>query len=281
MALFKKNKDLMYFLLEIYPIISLNKTNEKGETFLISLIKSNFYSESDKQQFLSLLIGKGANVNELDDNQNYSPLTYAIQNKYKLLVNMLINNGAKINHIVKTPSPRNLLMIALEQEDLDIVKCLVECNADISYRNDQQNSPWSVALSYDNIPIIEYLAKYYVKKINGFDLMKIFTNNNNNNNNRNSFGSSNNNNNNKALEKLKVLVENGLDLDIKVNGDPLLHYCIKSQKGTLIEYLVDYGADLNTLDSKNNTVLNLCNSYLRNNSSLNQAYNKILSKISK
>jgi len=279
MALFKKNKDLMYFLLEIYPMNSLNKLNEKGETFLISLIKSKFYSESEKQQFLNLLIDKGTNVNELDDNQNYSPLTYAIQNKYKLLVNLLINNGAKVNHIVKTPSPRNLLMISLEQEDLDIVKCLVECNADISYRNDQQNSPWSVALSHNNIPIIEYLAKYYVKKINEFDLMKILINNNNNNSGM-SYGSNNINNNNKSLEKLKILIENGLDPDIKVNGDPLLHYCIKSLKGTLIEYLVDYGADLNALDSKNNTVLTLCNNYLRNNSNLRQTYNKIISKIS-
>ena len=138
MAMFKKNKDLMFFLLETYPVTYLKNINEKGDTILISLIKSNFYSENDKQQFFNLLLDKGANVNELDYDQNYSLLTYAILNKYKLLAAMLINNGANVNHIVETPLPRNLLMIALEQEDFYITKLLIECNADVSYRNNKK-----------------------------------------------------------------------------------------------------------------------------------------------
>ena len=277
MAMFKKNKDLMFFLLETYPVTYLKNINEKGDTILISLIKSNFYSENDKQQFFNLLLDKGANVNELDYDQNYSLLTYAILNKYKLLAAMLINNGANVNHIVETPLPRNLLMIALEQEDFYITKLLIECNADVSYRNNKKISPWSVALSHNNIHIINYLAKYYVKKIKGFDLMKIFPNDNNN---REFYV--NNNNINKSLEKLKILVENGLDPDIKVNGETLLHFCLKSRYGTIVEYLVDNGANLNDIDNNNNNiVLNLCNEYLRNNGNFNQIYNKIKSNISK
>ena len=68
--MFKKNKDLMFFLLETYPVTYLKNINEKGDTILISLIKSNFYSENDKQQFFNLLLDKGANVNELDYDQN-------------------------------------------------------------------------------------------------------------------------------------------------------------------------------------------------------------------
>eukprot|EP00833_Pecoramyces_ruminatium_P013964 jgi/Orpsp1_1/1187996/evm.model.d7180000061757.1 len=256
-ALIKGNKEIILFLLQQNINIKLNKPNEKGETLLITLIKTNIYTVEDKIKIINHMIEKGVNVNKLDSIGN-SALMYAIQKKSMPLIELLINNGANVHHIIKN-SNQSLLMLAIELGEFEITKYLIECNANVNFRNSNNDTPWKMALKRHNKKIIKYLAKYYIKNLTGDDVSFLISNSTN-----------------EKLELLKILVENGLDIDLKTsNGDTLLAIAIMNRQNHIINYLVDSGANLYSINKEGKSILNICSMYLVNSSSLSHIYNKI------
>jgi ankyrin repeat protein len=150
-----KGYRFIYALLHNKINIALNIPNEEGETPLISVIKSNDFTIEEKKRILQKLIKKGANVNFIDKEEN-TPLVYAIQMKSLPIIKLLIENGANINHLIKS-SYITVLMEAIGLGEMDIVKYLVECNANINFKNEFGNTPLTYAISTNNDQMVKYL----------------------------------------------------------------------------------------------------------------------------
>jgi len=165
--------------------IELNIPNSKGETPLITIIKSSHFNLDEKKHIIKKMIKKGANVNFVDKDENTS-LVYAIQMKSLPIIKLLIENGANINHLIKT-SYITVLMKAIGLGEMDIVKYLVECNANINFKNEFGNTPLTYAISTNNDQMVKYLidcgADINNRNNQGQSLYNINRNYNYNNNN--------------------------------------------------------------------------------------------------
>ncbi|ORX44703.1 ankyrin [Piromyces finnis] len=123
----------------------LNKPNIRGETPLLSIIKSiNTSIEKEKvnisQYYLNInfkiasLIERGSDVN-ITDKEGNSPLVYAIQKKSLSVVMQLIKSGANVNFFIRNRN-QSILMYAIELNRIDIVKFLIKYGANTNFRSD-------------------------------------------------------------------------------------------------------------------------------------------------
>ena len=60
---------------------------------------------------------------------------------------------------------------------------------------------------------------------------------------------------NGQLNVVKVLCENGADVNVNLHGNPLLHFAITQGHGRIAEMLVEFGADVKAVDKRGETVL--------------------------
>jgi len=152
-----KGSKFLNILLNNKNNILLNVPNTQGETPLISIIKSSYYTIDDKKQIIKKMIQKGSNINFIDKDGN-TPLIYALQIKSLPIIKLLIEHGAFINYTIED-SCVSTLMKAIGIGEIEIVKYLVECNANINYTNDFGNTPLAYAISVRNEEIVKYLIE--------------------------------------------------------------------------------------------------------------------------
>jgi ankyrin repeat protein len=243
--LMKKNKDMLLYLLQKNYKISVNAKNIKGETILITLIKSTVYNEQDKLDILPILIEKGSDVNQENSGSgNFTPLYYAIQIKSLPLVKLLVQNGANVNYFLHSKN-QSLLMYAIEIGDLTIIDYLIDCNAIVKHVFGP--SAWEIALRKGQLNIIKCLSKRHIEDITGDQLHQTIASNN--------------------LEQLKLLVSSGLDPDLKnTKGNTLLAMAILFKQINIINYLIDIGANLYSTNNEGKSILDLATQYLKGNS---------------
>jgi len=193
-AIFKGNVDILNILIEKDNIL-LNETNSKGETPLITIIREIDYTLEDKEKIVYDFIKKGSKVNIFDENNN-SPLIYAIQKRYTSIAKLLMKNGAHVNitnkegyspldYAIKTKNYdianylydcgsdvyniKTITFEALKQiitdNNLSLFKKLMANNIDINMKSSENgNTLLHYSISYGNINMVKYLLKYGADK---------------------------------------------------------------------------------------------------------------------
>jgi len=213
--------------------IQLNIPNSQGEIPLITVIKSNIYTDEEKEDMIEKLIRRGSNVNFIDNTGN-TALVYAIQKKSLSLVNILIKNDANINYLIPSKN-LTILMYAIELKELNIIQRLIEYGIDINYKNTDGYTAFEKASEKDKIEIFEYLVKY---DINNFTSEMI-----------NSMISK------ERLDLIKILLDHNFDINLKDdNDDTPLVYAIRNRKVDIAVYLIMNGANINNKNKQGETI---------------------------
>ncbi|KAG4106029.1 ankyrin [Neocallimastix lanati (nom. inval.)] len=154
-AIDKTNRNIFKILLENDIILS-NDNN-----LIIKIIKSKFIG---KKYFIELLIEKGCNVNQIENNK--SALIYAIEYNFSSIVELLLQNGADVNYKCRFDFTPLTFAIINNTYNKEIIYSLFEYGYNIKN-----------VKSYDIEKIIENNDLDLLKKlvINNFDLNSIYT----------------------------------------------------------------------------------------------------------
>lgn len=200
---------IKYFLKENKNI---NKTDSEGKTLLMKAC------ESDKEELIELLIKEGANINQKDFD-GFSALTYAVRsNNYKVFQNFL-DKGADINVIDEEGN--NLLFHSLKNDFSIITDILIE-NLPLNHKNISGHNNFYNAMDNENIPsAIELVGKGIEIQIDDYSqtIFDYIMRENN-------------------LTFLKLLVDNGLDVDLINIRNNLLRMAISYESFDIFKYLL-------------------------------------------
>lgn len=175
----------------------VNKKNVAGNSALI------FATRGNHTKMVGLLTLHHAEVNvisHLELLKGDTPLTIAVRNKNLEIVKMLISNGADVT--VKNNYEETALKIAIKNRDIEIVKILIEAGVDLN----KEDSWGSDALQY----AIDHIKDEYE---------------------------------NDDLELVKLLVMNGSNLNKQYkNGDYPVKLSLRKGHTKIAEWLVNNGA---------------------------------------
>jgi len=219
-ALQIKNVEIFSMLLESNHIL-INKINDRGETPLLTLIKSDAYTTEEKINLLKQFTQKGLNINCFDKNGN-SILMYVTDCVDIQIVEYL----AKYNrHIITFEVVKDIIY----KDRFDLLKMLIPNYIDINIMDVYGNNLLIYAFETGNDEIIDYLIQ------NGIKIIKIY---------------------NMLIEKLinknklyliKLLIPKYISYDNKDENfeDPVI-YAINADSTEILEYFLDCGADVNT-----------------------------------
>ncbi len=173
-------------------------------------------------------LDKGADINDKrSDEWGYSAITHATMIRNLDIVNYLIENGADID--MQADTYGTPLMIAINNNDYDMVINLVEQGANINARNNEKITIFDTAIRKGNPLIAEYLI------MQGIDTSKLrvadWT----------AIGN---------LDKVKELHKSGVDLNSSSTlNDEDYYTALESASWgghiNIVEYLVANGADVN------------------------------------
>jgi len=250
-AIFKKNQNVLKILFSNSNLL-LNIPNFRGETPIFTIINICNYSVIEKIIIIDNLIKRGADIN-FEDNEGNTPLIYAIQNGSLPIIELLVENGANVNYVIKSKN-KSVLTYAIELGELDIVKHLVKCGADVNFKNKNGVSILGEAINNLKWEIFKFLVNnnvnncmsgdFYEKEI----IEKVISNN--------------------RLDILKFLVTNNLNINIKdKDGNTPLSYAIKAKNSDIVKYLIEIGANVNNKNNKGESY-----------DDVNLAYNSFMNK---
>lgn len=108
---------------------------------------------NNKYEVVRLLIQKKAKLNEMDV-QGLTPLCYALNYQNKTILQLLLENGAKIHQI------NSLLQECLKRSQTDIAKILIDAGINVNFRINGKETPLHSAINNcDDYEIVEYLIK--------------------------------------------------------------------------------------------------------------------------
>lgn len=271
------NKNIFYRLLN-HNKIDLNLMNNKKESLLMTIIKSHLFSEEDKISMMKDVLKKGSRVNLLRLDC-YSPLLYAIQENSLSMTTLLIDHGANINFINKIDG-KSPLEFAIQKKSLALIKLLIEkgANININVGGGKSSLLW-YALKQGDLSIVDYLMKNHIDldikddisysdlveasshsgltskfnlilqhnsiHITSFLIQQIISNN--------------------RLDLLKILLNNHLNVEQKDSkGNTILANAIKSNNISIVNYLIEWGADLHSVNLEGKSIYDICYSNCNN-----------------
>lgn len=105
-----------------------------------------------------LLLKAGVNINEVENVDGNSPLTYAASKNFKSTVMTLIDKGADVNHV--NSYGFTALHYAVKYNQVDIVKAIIKVeSADFKIENKEKLNPLSMALKLNMTNIYELIAE--------------------------------------------------------------------------------------------------------------------------
>ncbi|WP_394748862.1 ankyrin repeat domain-containing protein [Spongiimicrobium salis] len=141
-ATYCSNEDVFDYLLE--KEIDFDHTNKFKDTPLMyAVLRRNL-------KMTKALIDKGATVNTVN-NDNLTPLYNAVQSDHMELVTLLLNAKADVN------LGTSLLHKAVLNNNLELVKELIDNTTNIETKNDYGNTPLALAIREGNPEIAEFL----------------------------------------------------------------------------------------------------------------------------
>jgi len=85
----------------------------------------------NRNEFIAkYLVDHGVNLNKENKNGK-TPLLVAYEKKNEMLINYLVKHGGNINNI-EINEGETLLFEVCKNEDENLMKCLIECGADVN-----------------------------------------------------------------------------------------------------------------------------------------------------
>jgi len=231
-AIKKGNRENISALMEKYPDL-LTITDYRGYTPLIIAV------DEGKKDMVEFLISQGADVNASGE-KGLRPLHTAAQKGNADIAKLLILKGSDVNIVDKnkyTP-----LHYAVEERNTDIVKLLIENGADVNARTTEGVQPIHISSKYGDIEI----AKILLAK--GADL-----------NSKDKLGSKSiqyaaGNGRNRMIE---FLLSEGVDVNDGKGKLTALHNAAWYGKISTARFLIEKGADVNSLNANKSTPLHL------------------------
>ena len=244
--------------------IVLNERIKERKPILNCIINSSNIELEEKQKIANLLIDKGLDVNQKDKN-NTTPLLLAAKDReYMWLLKLLLKNNADPN--IKNNRQETPLLVTRDEE---AVKLLVEHGAEVNVRDKSGNTPLlinakhgeTVELLVDrgaavNVQDEEGNTPLLINARDGeVDIVELLLENSadpsirNNLNETPLLAASN-------VEKVKLLVEHGADVDAKdIEGNTSLLINASNGKKDTVEFLLKNGADFSIKNNSNQAPL--------------------------
>ena len=127
---------------------------ESSETEQLS--KNLLQAATDgEDEVVKSLVTRGANVN-FRGNRGITSLIAATENKHRSIVEYLLYHRARVN-VRRTDNGYSSLMIACQNNDLEMVKLLLRFGADVDLRCDSGFTSFDFAMNNNNIEILMML----------------------------------------------------------------------------------------------------------------------------
>jgi len=236
---------------EVSDLIETMGRNRKIEIFeYLAKWDNNIFSNSVVREIiqkrrldlLKILVMNCLDVNQ-KDSQGKTPLVYAIEARECQIVDYLFKCGASIygvNHKME------IIRDIINDGRLDLLKILVVNQLDIFQKDDRGQSLLSYAFSSSQPAIINYLIHC------GADIQSLV------NDPKTVIMTIYNN----RLDLLKVLVANHLNVNIKdENGNIPLVYAIKALDEPIVDYLIECGADIHSVNYDGESIYDISFQY--------------------
>ncbi len=242
-----KNPDDNVIKLLIERGAFINAKSLSGTTPIFYAVESN-----RNMNIIEYLINNGADLNSIDDYRGSLIMTAVRKYKFnkKNLVNLLIQKGADVNNINRNNESILEDAIWKQGSDIEIIKLLISAGANVNYCDKSGKTILSKAIESENLELFDILVQ------NGADIHY------------------KNSKNETILEQatfinpsaIDKLVEYGYTLPSEELFKVLIN-AIHDDNVPLVQKLIDYGADPNTLSIKKydndvwNQILNVSNRY--------------------
>ena len=236
-----------------------------------------------KYEIIPLLIDRGADIN-LKIRYDHTPLFRAISQEKLNLAKLLIDNGADVN--AKDNTGKSLLFHTFDYGNIDLIKLLLENGADANIKDRFGDTLLFIAINGNNIDLAKLLINhgadinltrdsgetllFYAIDRKKPKLAKLLIESGADVNLENDTvylkeypdrttvesGKSPLFSHKIDQETLKILIENGADIDIKGKfGQTPLFYAVSRETVSIAKILIENGADINARDKYGRTPL--------------------------
>jgi uncharacterized protein len=142
-----KNKTMVEFLLK--QAVDVNEKDKAGR------IPLHWSVQEGSVEVSALLIEAGSRIDAVDDD-GFTPLSTAVGSGHVKLVKFLYSKGSKID---KKICGSTYLHLAIAYERVPLVKFLLEAGAKVNAKDDEGETPYSVAQQTGNIKIVNLIRK--------------------------------------------------------------------------------------------------------------------------
>lgn len=208
-----------------------------GETPLIKAVKMNH------MELVQYMVEKGADINKvLVNNEGDTALGAAIFSRNLKIVKYLMEHGANVHEATfRTEMP---LTIALNNEDKEMLKCLIEHGIDLNSKKNPYKQWESGALGHaafkNNMAMVKYLMKCGAK-ISAEALIAAVEGNN--------------------IEMVQYFIDAGADVNQETQyyghkSITPLHVALHENNQAMVDYLINHGATVVMDDTNENSHLN-------------------------
>ena len=144
------------YAINVGNIKMINLLFEKGANPNLSSEESHSPLNSaiyeGKKEIVTLLIQNGANVN-LVDGVSWSPISVAVERNNIEILEILIDRGGNLNTTMNGSSNRTLLNFAIEIGSQEIVRTMMENDADVNITENDGWTPLCFSFFKDKIEI--------------------------------------------------------------------------------------------------------------------------------
>ena len=211
--------------------VSLHVEN-KLKTSLLHLA-----SKHNSIDIAKFLIAENFNINEKD----YHEKTPFLKAKSIEMIQLFLDNGADIN--TTTKGGYSLLHNLIDDKYIDVVKFLLDNGIDTSLQTTRKKeTALDIAIDYEEEACIKLLKNYGVQKSPFLVSQKVI------------FDAVEKGD----LEKVKELIESGIDINIQDDsGDTLLIVALENKHTEIAYYLLDNGANADVLGFDNHIALHV------------------------